>query len=227
MRARAASSTTHARNCYDHRALLGGHERGPHDHQRARASSRCTSCRRASSTATRPASSARAWSASRGRSIKELAMLAERGVDTSRLLISDRATSSCLGTRSSTSLDEEMRGEHAIGTTGTGTGPAFIDKVGAQRRAHGRPDHAEPARRPKLDDAAALQEPRHHRALRRRAARLRRRARASASSSVSSCGRSSPTPTPWCRTRTSAASASCSRARRARCSTSTPEPTRT
>ena len=61
--------------------------------------------------------------------LKEVAMLAERGVDTSRLLISDRAHIVMPWHPVIDRLDEAMRGEHAIGTTGTGTGPAFIDKV--------------------------------------------------------------------------------------------------
>jgi len=61
--------------------------------------------------------------------IKEVAMLAERGVDVSRLLISDRAHVVMPWHPVIDRLDEAMRGEHAIGTTGTGTGPAFSDKV--------------------------------------------------------------------------------------------------
>jgi adenylosuccinate synthase len=61
--------------------------------------------------------------------LKEVAMLAERGVDTSRLLISDRAHVVMPWHPVIDRLDEAMRGEQAIGTTGTGTGPAFTDKV--------------------------------------------------------------------------------------------------
>ena len=61
--------------------------------------------------------------------LKELAMLGERGVDTSRLLISDRANVVMPWHPVIDKLDEAFRGEHAIGTTGTGTGPAFTDKV--------------------------------------------------------------------------------------------------
>jgi adenylosuccinate synthase len=60
---------------------------------------------------------------------EEIAMLSERGVDTSRLLVSDRAHLIMPWHRVIDVADEEMRGEHAIGTTGTGTGPAFHDKV--------------------------------------------------------------------------------------------------
>lgn len=61
--------------------------------------------------------------------INEIAMLEERGVDTSRLKISDRAQVVMPWHPVIDKLDEAMRGEHAIGTTGTGTGPAFIDKT--------------------------------------------------------------------------------------------------
>ena len=60
--------------------------------------------------------------------INELSMLEERGVDTSQLLISDRAHVVMPWHVAIDRLDEAMRGENAIGTTGTGTGPAFIDK---------------------------------------------------------------------------------------------------
>jgi adenylosuccinate synthase len=61
--------------------------------------------------------------------ISEISMLEERGVDTSQLLISDRAHVVMPWHVAIDKLDEAMRGENAIGTTGTGTGPAFIDKT--------------------------------------------------------------------------------------------------
>jgi adenylosuccinate synthase len=61
--------------------------------------------------------------------INEISMLEDRGVDTSRLKISDRAQLVMPWHPVIDKLDEQMRGEHAIGTTGTGTGPAFIDKA--------------------------------------------------------------------------------------------------
>jgi len=61
--------------------------------------------------------------------INEISMLEERGVDTSQLLISDRAHVVMPWHVVIDKLDEAMRGENAIGTTGTGTGPAFIDKT--------------------------------------------------------------------------------------------------
>ncbi|MXZ62621.1 MAG: adenylosuccinate synthase [Chloroflexi bacterium] len=62
--------------------------------------------------------------------LDELAMLNERGVDTSRVRVSDRAHIVMPWHLAIDELDEKMRGEHAIGTTGTGTGPAFTDKTG-------------------------------------------------------------------------------------------------
>ena len=60
---------------------------------------------------------------------QEVAMLRERGVDTSLLLISDRAHVVMPWHPLIDRLDEALRGERAIGTTGTGTGPAFHDKA--------------------------------------------------------------------------------------------------
>ena len=62
--------------------------------------------------------------------LDELAMLNERGVDTSRVRVSDRAHVVMPWHLVIDELDEKMRGERAIGTTGTGTGPAFTDKTG-------------------------------------------------------------------------------------------------
>ena len=61
--------------------------------------------------------------------LDELEMLSERGVDVSRVRLSDRAHVVMPWHLVIDELDERMRGEHAIGTTGTGTGPAFTDKA--------------------------------------------------------------------------------------------------
>jgi adenylosuccinate synthase len=61
--------------------------------------------------------------------IAEIAMLSERGIDTSKLLISNRAHVIMPWHRVIDVADEALRGDAAIGTTGTGTGPAFHDKV--------------------------------------------------------------------------------------------------
>ena len=62
--------------------------------------------------------------------ITEVAMLSDRGVDTSQLRVSDRAHVVMPWHLEIDRLDEALRGERAIGTTGTGTGPAFNDKTG-------------------------------------------------------------------------------------------------
>ena len=61
---------------------------------------------------------------------QEISMLSEHGVDTSMLMISDRAHVVMPWHAIIDRLDEELRGDAAIGTTGTGTGPAFHDKAG-------------------------------------------------------------------------------------------------
>ncbi len=62
--------------------------------------------------------------------LAEIAMLSERGVSTARLLISQHAHVIMPWHPIIDRADEALRGELAIGTTGTGTGPAFHDKVG-------------------------------------------------------------------------------------------------
>ena len=62
--------------------------------------------------------------------LAEIAMLADRGVSTAKLLISQHAHMIMPWHRIIDKADEAMRGPLAIGTTGTGTGPAFHDKVG-------------------------------------------------------------------------------------------------
>ncbi|MBM4415020.1 MAG: adenylosuccinate synthase [Chloroflexi bacterium] len=62
--------------------------------------------------------------------VSEIKMLEDRGVDTTQLLVSNRAHVVMPWHPVIDKLDEQLRGEHAIGTTGTGTGPAFVDKAG-------------------------------------------------------------------------------------------------
>ncbi|RLC56248.1 MAG: adenylosuccinate synthase [Chloroflexi bacterium] len=63
--------------------------------------------------------------------LKEIEHLAERGVQVKdRLFLSDRAHVLMPWHRLIDVKDEELRGKGAIGTTGRGVGPAFIDKVG-------------------------------------------------------------------------------------------------
>jgi adenylosuccinate synthase len=59
----------------------------------------------------------------------EIDQLEARGVDTSRLILSDRAQVIMPWHKELDRLDEAMRGAEAIGTTGKGVGPCFIDKV--------------------------------------------------------------------------------------------------
>jgi len=61
--------------------------------------------------------------------IGEMDQLNQRGVDTSHLFISDRANLIMPYHILFDSLEDEMRGGKAIGTTGKGIGPAFADKV--------------------------------------------------------------------------------------------------
>ncbi len=61
--------------------------------------------------------------------LKEIDQLNQRGVDTSQLIISDRAHLIMPYHILLDSLEEKWRGGQAIGTTGRGIGPAFADKV--------------------------------------------------------------------------------------------------
>jgi len=60
----------------------------------------------------------------------ELQMLASRGIDTNRLYISERAHVIMPYHILLDNLEEEARGAGAIGTTGQGVGPAYMDKTG-------------------------------------------------------------------------------------------------
>lgn len=64
-----------------------------------------------------------------GALIEEIDSLNQRGVDASRLSISDRAHVIMPYHLLLDGLDEELRGGQAIGTTRRGVGPAFSDKV--------------------------------------------------------------------------------------------------
>ncbi len=61
--------------------------------------------------------------------IAEIAMLTERGVSTARLMISEHAHVIMPWHPIIDRAEEKLKGDLAIGTTGTGTGPAFYDKV--------------------------------------------------------------------------------------------------
>ncbi len=63
--------------------------------------------------------------------LQEIAELEERGVSVrGRLFLSDRAHVLMPWHPLIDELDEKLRGKGAIGTTGRGVGPAFVDKVG-------------------------------------------------------------------------------------------------
>ena len=62
--------------------------------------------------------------------LDELDMLAARGIDTGRLFISERAHVIMPYHILLDALEEQARGEAAIGTTGRGIGPAYVDKTG-------------------------------------------------------------------------------------------------
>jgi len=59
----------------------------------------------------------------------EIDTLKSRGIDTSKLVLSDRAQVIMPWHQLLDQLDEKARGSAAIGTTGKGVGPCFIDKV--------------------------------------------------------------------------------------------------
>ncbi len=62
--------------------------------------------------------------------LNEIDTLETRGVSAERLFVSDRAHVIMPYHPLIDQLDEKLRGDAAIGTTGRGVGPAFVDKVG-------------------------------------------------------------------------------------------------
>jgi adenylosuccinate synthase len=62
--------------------------------------------------------------------IDEIDDLESRGVSTSHLFVSDRCQVVMPYHPIIDRLDEQLRGKEAVGTTGYGIGPAFVDKVG-------------------------------------------------------------------------------------------------
>ena len=61
--------------------------------------------------------------------ITEITALEERGVSTQRLHVSDRAQLVMPWHPITDAAEEKLRGKLAVGTTGKGVGPAFVDKV--------------------------------------------------------------------------------------------------
>ncbi len=64
-----------------------------------------------------------------GQLIAEISGLEKRGVSTERLFVSDRAHVVMPWHPISDLAEEGLRGKSAVGTTGKGVGPAFVDKV--------------------------------------------------------------------------------------------------
>ena len=62
--------------------------------------------------------------------VSELQEIGSRGIDTSKLFISERAHVIMPYHVVLDRLEEEARGKAAIGTTGRGIGPAYMDKTG-------------------------------------------------------------------------------------------------
>ena len=62
--------------------------------------------------------------------LDEMAMLRGRGIDTSKLHVSERAHVIMPYHVVLDALEEQARGSGAIGTTGRGIGPAYVDKTG-------------------------------------------------------------------------------------------------
>ena len=157
--------------------------------------------------------------------IGELAGLEERGVDTSRLVISADAHLIMPHHRALDKVTERFLGKRKIGTTGRGIGPAYGDKVARvgirvqdlldlsilRQKLEGTLAGEEP------DPGQGLQPQGHRRRRGRRGVRRRTPSGSSTASSTPGCC--------WAR-RSTPASGSCSRARRARCSTSTTAPIR-
>ena len=61
--------------------------------------------------------------------LEELAMLGSRGIDTSNFLVSERAHIIMPYHVLLDGLEEKARGSSALGTTGRGVGPAYVDKI--------------------------------------------------------------------------------------------------
>ncbi len=82
--------------------------------------------------------------------LRELEYLDDAGVDTSRLQVSDRAHLIMPYHGILDNLDEKSRGDAAIGTTGMGVGPAYMDKTGRSGIRVGDLNDL-PALRPRLE----------------------------------------------------------------------------
>ena len=71
-----------------------------------------------------------AWWSTSGALFEEIEMLESRGVDTSRLRISANAHIVVLVHQTLDKVADASWAKRAIGTTGRGIGPAYMDKIG-------------------------------------------------------------------------------------------------
>ena len=86
----------------------------------------------------------------------ELSELDARGIDTSNLFVSERAHLIMPYHVLLDELEEKARGDSAIGTTGRGVGPAYVDKTGRMGIRVGDLLDVEGTLRPRLEQALAF-----------------------------------------------------------------------
>ena len=86
----------------------------------------------------------------------ELSELDTRGIDTSNLFVSERAHLIMPYHVLLDELEEKARGDSAIGTTGRGVGPAYVDKTGRMGIRVGDLLDIEGSLRPRLEQALAF-----------------------------------------------------------------------
>ena len=98
--------------------------------------------------------------------LAELANLESRGIDTSRLFVSERAHLIMPYHVLLDKLEEQARGADAIGTTGRGVGPAYVDKTARAGIRRQRPAGLGYAGLPPERGAGGQERP-HHQGLRR------------------------------------------------------------
>ena len=86
----------------------------------------------------------------------ELSELSSRGIDTSALYVSERAHVIMPYHVLLDELEEKARGDAAIGTTGRGVGPAYVDKTGRMGIRVGDLLDIEGTLRPRLEQTLAF-----------------------------------------------------------------------
>ncbi len=150
--------------------------------------------------------------------IEELDKLQGLGVDLSRIKISDRAHIVFPYHILADRAGEQARGSGAIGTTGRGIGPAYVDKVGRQGITFGDLRAADGACRQTALQCNVARQARLAGPCRAQRISSRRRSRLRSASA-----RTSSTASPTFTTRSHKGNASSPRARKRRCSTSASE----